>query len=147
MNTGSIPCSSVKSVAKNLILQTKLFVLASTRAPMTRFLLAITILILACQFVFAQQTNPVDRKVANPMTDTPTVNPLHTDQPVPRRPAAQNGITATPTDDITVTSNKQSAAGPEDARIAHYEGNVDIRIGTYRLQADKVTVYEAENRV
>ena len=33
-------------------------------------------------------------------------------------------------------------------RSAHfvYEGNVDARIGTYRLQADKVTVYEATNR-
>jgi LPS-assembly protein len=114
---------------------------------MTRFLLATLILVLACQFVFAQQTNPVDRKVANPMTDTPTVNPLHTDQPVQRRPTTQNGVTATSTDEITVISNKQSAEGPEDARVAHYEGNVDIRIGTYRLQADKVTVYEAENRV
>ena len=28
-----------------------------------------------------------------------------------------------------------------------YEGNVDARIGTYRLQADKVTVYEATNKV
>ena len=27
------------------------------------------------------------------------------------------------------------------------EGNVDARIGTYRLQADKVTVYEATNKV
>jgi LPS-assembly protein len=113
---------------------------------MTRLLLAISILVLACQFVFAQQTNPVDRKVANPMTDTPNVNPLHTDQPVQRRPAQQNGVTAAPTDEITVTSNRQSAEGPENARVAHYEGNVDIRIGTYRLQADKVTVYEAENR-
>ena len=113
---------------------------------MTRLLLATLILILACQFVFAQQTNPVDRKVANPMTDTPNINPLHTDEPVQRRPPSQNGVTATPTDELTVFSNKQSAEGPENARIAHYEGNVDIRIGTYRLQADKVTVYEAENR-
>jgi len=114
---------------------------------MTRFLLAPLILILACQVLFAQQTNPVDRKVANPMTDTPNVNPLQTDQPVQRRPTTQNGVTATSTDEITVTSNKQSAEGPEDARVAHYEGNVDIRIGTYRLQADKVTVYETQNRV
>ena len=71
---------------------------------MTRFLLATLILILACQVLFAQQTNPVDRKVANPMTDTPTVNPLHTDQPLQRRPATQNGVTGTPTDEITVTS-------------------------------------------
>ncbi len=114
---------------------------------MTRFVLGTIILVIACQLVFAQQTNPVDRKVANPMTDTPNVNPLNTDQPVQRRPATQNGVTGTSTDEITVTASKQSGEGPENARIIHYEGNVDIRIGTYRLQADKVTVYEAENRV
>src|SRR5688572_18296594 len=67
---------------------------ASIHAPMMRFLLATLILILACQFVFAQQTNPVDRKVANPMTDTPNVNPLQTDQPVQRRPAASGAVEA-----------------------------------------------------
>jgi LPS-assembly protein len=55
-------------------------------------------------------------------------------------------VEAAPTDEITVTSIKQSAEGPENARVFFYEGNVDVRIGTYRLQADKVTVYEAENR-
>src|SRR5215213_5097590 len=114
---------------------------------MTRFLLAPLILILACQFVFAQQTNPVDRKVANPMTDTPNVNPLNTDQPVQRRRPAQNGAQDIPTDRITVESTKQEGSGPENARVVVYEGNVDVRIGTYRLQADKVTVYEAQNRV
>jgi LPS-assembly protein len=114
---------------------------------MIRFVLGTIILVIACQLVLAQQTNPVDRKVANPMTDTPNVNPLNTDQPVQRRPPAQTGVTGTSTDEITVTASKQSAEGPENARIVHYEGNVDIRIGTYRLQADKVTVYEAENRV
>jgi LPS-assembly protein len=114
---------------------------------MIRFVLGTIILVIACQLVFAQQPNPVDRKVANPMTDTPNVNPLNTDQPVQRRPPTQNGVTGTSTDEITVTASKQSAEGPENARIVHYEGNVDIRIGTYRLQADKVTVYEADNRV
>ena len=51
------------------------------------------------------------------------------------------------TDEITVTSVKQSGSGPENARVVVYEGNVDIRIGTYRLQADRATVYDAENRV
>jgi LPS-assembly protein len=113
---------------------------------MKRYVLATLILLFACQFVFGQQTNPVDRKVANPMTDTPNVNPLNTDQPVQRRPPAQGGVPGVGTDRITVESNKQSASGPDNARIVLYEGNVDIRIGTYRLQADKVTVYEAENR-
>src|SRR5215470_3365525 len=114
---------------------------------MTRFVLGTLILVVACQAVFAQQTNPVDRKVANPMTDTPNVNPLNTDQPVRRRTPTQGGVQGTPTDQISVESTKQSASGPENARVVVYEGNVDVRIGTYRLQADKVTVYEAENRV
>jgi LPS-assembly protein len=114
---------------------------------MMRLLLANLVIAFACHLSFAQQTNPVDRKVANPMTDTPNVNPLNTDQPVqPRRPSPQ-GVQGTATDQLTVESNRQSASGPENARIVHYEGNVDVRIGTYRLQADKVTDYEAENRV
>src|SRR5690349_23813749 len=114
---------------------------------MTRFVLGIIFLVVACQIVFAQQTNPVDRKVANPMTDTPNVNPLNTDQPVQRRAPAQGGVQGTRTDQINVDATKQSASGPENARIVVYEGNVDVRIGTYRLQADKVTVYDAENRI
>jgi LPS-assembly protein len=114
---------------------------------MTRFVLAIIILVVACQLVFAQQTNPVDRKVANPMTDTPSVDPLNRDEPVQRRPSRQGGVQGTATDQISVESIKQDASGPENARVVVYEGNVDVRIGTYRLQADKVTVYEAENRV
>ncbi|HEY2961267.1 MAG TPA: LPS assembly protein LptD [Pyrinomonadaceae bacterium] len=110
-------------------------------------MLAKLILLLACQFVFAQQTNPVDRKVTNPLTDTPNVNPLTTDQPAPRRPATQTAVQGVSTDQITVDATKQSGSGPENARIVVYEGNVDVRIGTYRLQADKVTVYEAENKL
>jgi LPS-assembly protein len=112
-----------------------------------RFVLANLILVFACQFVFAQQTNPVDRKVANPMTDTPNVNPLNTDQPLPRRPSPQGGVQGTPTDEITIEAARQSASGPENARVVVFEGNVDARIGTYRLQADKATLYEAENRI
>ena len=112
-----------------------------------RVVLANLLLLFVCQFVFAQQTNPVDRKVTNPLTDTPNVNPLTTDQPVQRRPSTQGGVQGTATDQIEVTSTRQAGSGPENARVAVYEGNVDVRIGTYRLQADKVTVYEAENRV
>ncbi len=113
---------------------------------MTRSPLVTLILLLACQFAVAQQTNPVDRKVANPITDTPNVNPLNTDQPIQRRPPPQGAVPGVATDEITVFSTKQSGSGPENARVVVYEGNVDVRIGTYRLQADKVTVYDAENR-
>src|SRR5687768_16797516 len=115
---------------------------------MTRFPLATLILLLLCQLVVvAQQTNPVDRKVSNPMTDTPNVNPLNPDQPVQRRPPQRNGVQGVSTDRLDVDSSKQSVSGPENARIFLYEGNVDARIGTYRLQADKITVYDAENRL
>src|ERR1051326_1128904 len=116
---------------------------------MIRVALVTLLVVVACACAFAQQTNPVDRKVANPMTDTPNVNPLNNDQPVQqqRKPPAQNGVTGTATDELSVESTRQSVSGPENARIFHYEGNVDARIGTYRLQADKITVYEAENRI
>ena len=97
-----------------------------------------------------QQTNPVDRKVENPITDTPSVNPLSQDQPPirprPRRRAdAAQG--AQPTDEVEIQSATQTVSGPEDARVVVYEGNVDVRAGVYRLQADKVTDYEAKNRI
>jgi hypothetical protein len=104
---------------------------------MTRSPLVTLILLLACQFALAQQTNPVDRKVANPITDTPNVNPLNTDQPVQRRPSSQGAVAGVTTDVIQVISTKQSGSGPENARVFLYEGNVDVRIGTYRLQATR----------
>jgi LPS-assembly protein len=97
-----------------------------------------------------QQTNPVDRKVENPVTDTPNVNPLSQDRPVVRprprtRPEGQQG--AQPTDEVDIRSDRQTVSGPEDARVTVFEGNVDVRVGIYRLQADKVTDYEAQSRV
>jgi LPS-assembly protein len=111
------------------------------------FAIANAILITALSSAAAQRTNPVDRKVTNPMTDTPNVNPLTQDQPVRPRPASSATPSATATDELTLTYDKGSAEGPENARIFVYEGNVDARIGTYRLQADKITVYEATNKV
>jgi LPS-assembly protein len=95
----------------------------------------------------AQQTNPVDRKVINPMTDTPNVNPLTQDQPIRPRLPAKQGQQGEATDELKIDAGTQTVSGPKDARIFVYEGNVDAHIGTYRLQADKVTVYEATNKV
>ena len=80
------------------------------------------------------------------MTDTPNVNPLSQDQPVKPKmlPGQQIGEA---TDVLKVDAGTQTVSGPEAARVFVYEGNVDARIGTYRLQADKVTVYEATNKV
>jgi LPS-assembly protein len=95
----------------------------------------------------AQQTNPVDRKVTNPMTDTPNVNPLTQDQPVKQKIPSRQGEVGEATDRLKVDAGTQTVSGPKEARVFVYEGNVDARIGTYRLQADKVTVYETTNRV
>lgn len=95
----------------------------------------------------AQQTNPVDRKVTNPMTDTPNVNPLTQDQPVRPHLPARVGQGGEATDTLTIDAGTQTVSGPANARIFVYEGNVDAHIGTYRLQADKLTVYEATNKV
>jgi LPS-assembly protein len=95
--------------------------------------------------VLAQQPNPVARKVENPVTDTPYVNPLQQDQPVPSRPGKAPPIQAG--DTLSVECMRQSVTGPKEARVEVCEGNVDARIGTYRLQADKVTTYDARNLV
>jgi len=91
------------------------------------------------------QTNPVERKVQNPLTDIPNVNPLEQDQPI--RPQAQPAPPGQSSDELVVNCNKETRTGPRDAGVSVCEGNVDARIGTYRLQADKVTVYDATNKV
>ena len=111
------------------------------------FALASAIIGVASCSVGAQQTNPVDRKVKNPMTDTPNVNPLAQDQPVKQKTRVGQRGTGEATDELKIDAGKQTVSGPKEARVFVYEGNVDARIGTYRLQADKVTVYEATNKV
>jgi len=112
-----------------------------------RFAVLIALFGVASHHALAQQTNPVDRKVTNPMTDTPNVNPLTQDQPVKQKNPARQGEVGEATDLLKVDAGTQTVSGPEGARASVYEGNVDARIGTYRLQADKVTVYEATNKI
>ncbi|HEY0385185.1 MAG TPA: LPS assembly protein LptD [Pyrinomonadaceae bacterium] len=119
-----------------------------------RFVLVLAVLTMlgAGQHLHAQQTNPVDREVTNPITDTPNVNPLSQDRPVGPRPAAtpaqaQQGQPSATTQELEVRADKSTASGPKDALVVVYEGNVDAHISVYRLQADKVTVYEATNKI
>jgi LPS-assembly protein len=123
--------------------------IASTiRLRVTRVLPLVACVVLGCLFAVpacAQGTNPVDRKVENPITDTPNVNPLQQDQPV--RPPTTKPPPIQPGDTLTVTCHNETFSGPKEARVSVCEGNVDARIGTYRLQADKVTVYDATNKV
>jgi LPS-assembly protein len=102
----------------------------------------------ASSLVLAQQANPVERQVENPITDTPNVNPLVQEQPVrPSRLPGEKTGGAQGTEELKVEAGKQTVSGPKEALVFVYEGNVDARIGTFRLQADKVTVYEATNRI
>jgi LPS-assembly protein len=119
------------------------------RFRVTRVLPLLACVALACLFtspIYAQQTNPVDRKVENPITDTPNVNPLQQDQPV--RPTSKGRpAPIQPGDTLSVICNTQTVTQTKEGRVTVCEGNVDARIGTYRLQADKVTVYDATNKV
>ncbi|HEX6126399.1 MAG TPA: LPS assembly protein LptD [Pyrinomonadaceae bacterium] len=101
---------------------------------------------LLCFTASAQQTNPVDRQVANPITDTPNINPVSAEQSIaaPKKPNSsfeQEGGEG----DVVVYSEKQTVEGEEGKRILVYTGDVDVRYGIYRLQADKVTLYETDN--
>lgn len=114
--------------------------------PQLAFAFAL-LLCLAAGSALAQQTNPVERQVENPLTDTPNVNPLTQDQPIrPNKPTDKNAASQS-LEEFVVTASRQTVSGPKEARVFVYEGNVDARIGTYRLQADKLTVYEASGRV
>ena len=97
-----------------------------------------------------QQTNPVDRKVENPITDTPSVNPLNQERPVVRprrRLTGEIGAGEQGADTIDIKAERNEVTGPKNAQVIVYQGNVDIRAGIYRLQADKVTDYEAKQLV
>ncbi len=112
----------------------------------------ITLLILLQLLLFfavaAQQTNPVDRQVANPITDTPNVNPVSAEQdmtpPKSRRPTFEPEGGG---DELVVYSGTHTVEGEEGKRVISHSGNVDVRYGIYRMQADKITIYEAQNRM
>ena len=96
-----------------------------------------------------QQTNPVDRQVSNPITDTPNINPVSPQQttvsPNSHRP---KGFEPEGGDgQVVIYSNKQIVEGKEPNRVIHHIGNVDFRYGIYRLQADEVTMYEADSKL
>ncbi|MGI8469178.1 MAG: LPS-assembly protein LptD [Pyrinomonadaceae bacterium] len=98
-----------------------------------------------CVCVSAQQGNPVERQIANPMTDTPNVNPVSA-EPETKLPQVKKTVTTEGGNgDLVVYSDNHTIEGKEGSRIDTHTGNVDARYGIYRLQADKITVYEATN--
>lgn len=109
-----------------------------------------TVLVLCLSVVhaFGQQTNPVERQVANPITDTPNINPVSAEQNITAPKKRPGSITPEGGDgEVVVYSERQTVEGEEGKRIIVYTGNVDVRYGIYRMQADKVTLYEAEDKM
>jgi len=98
---------------------------------------------------FGQQTNPVDRQVSNPITDTPNINPLATQQKVtvPKSSRKPSFEPEGGDGDLVVYSENHTIEGTKDARIIRHVGNVDVRYGLYRLQANEVAIHEAENKL
>ncbi len=95
-----------------------------------------------------QQTNPVERQVSNPLTDTPNVNPIAEETPPPSKPkkkSAKDFVVEGGDGEVVVYSKNTSGGGEEGKRILVHTGNVDARYGIYRLQADKITIVEATN--
>ena len=99
--------------------------------------------------VGAQVTNPVERQVANPITDTPNINPVSAEQNI-TTPIIKKKPSFEPEGgdgEVVVYSDRQTAEGQEGARVVQHIGNVDVRYGIYRMQADRITIYEADNRI
>jgi LPS-assembly protein len=97
---------------------------------------------------FGQQTNPVERQVANPITDTPNINPVSSEQSIAAPKKAKPAVESEGGDgEVVVYSDHQSVEGEKGKRIVKHTGNVDLHYGIYRLQADEITILEAENKV
>lgn len=98
---------------------------------------------------FAQQTNPVDKQVANPITDTPNVNPVAPEQDIKApKPKQNSGYRQEGGgEDLVVYSKRQTVEGADGKRIVIHSGDVDARYGIYRMQADQITVNEAETKL
>ncbi len=98
---------------------------------------------------FAQQTNPVERQVSNPITDTPNINPISNEQkitaPTPKKKTSfeEEGGNG----EVVVYSARQTVEGEKGHRIVLHIGNVDVHYGIYRMQANEVVIYEAENKI
>src|SRR5258708_35550632 len=92
----------------------------------------------------AQESSPVERKITNPITDTPNVNPLQQDQPV--RPPSTKPPSVQAGDTLSVTANNQTTRGAKGAILEVDEGNLDTGLAPYRLPDDKGTVCESTNK-
>ena len=112
--------------------------------------IAATLATLALSMAVAgQQTNPVERQIANPITDTPNINPVAAQQKIAApKPKKKPSVEPEGGDgEVVVYSDKMSVEGEKDKRVVRHTGNVDVRYGIYRMQADEIIIYEVDNRL
>jgi LPS-assembly protein len=114
-----------------------------------RPVIILLVVIASAQLLYSQQTNPVERQVSNPITDTPNVNPISPEQSIAApKPKLWTGAAPEGGDgEVVVYSDSQSVEGDKGKHVVHHRGNVDVHYGIYRLQADEITIYEAENKI
>ncbi len=114
-----------------------------------RFFCAIIIIYSLVFCAFGQQTNPVERQVSNPLTDTPNVNPLSEDPPPQTPKKKQNKdsdyVVEGGDGELVVYSINQTGSGEKGKEVVIHSGRVDARYGIYRMQADKITVIRETN--
>src|SRR5687768_8047750 len=117
--------------------------------PFTRLLVPILLALLLPAAGAGQQTNPVERQVSNPITDTPNINPIS-----PQTTIAAPKLRKIPSfeqeggdGEVVVYSERQTVEGEKGSRIVRHMGNVDVRYGIYRMQANEIIIYEAENKM
>lgn len=115
----------------------------------TRSIASILVTFVLFAITAAQQSNPVERQIANPITDTPNINPVSAERTI-TAPKPKKTPTFEPEGgdgEVVVYSDKMSVEGEKNARIVRHSGNVDVRYGIYRMQADEVTIYETESKL
>ncbi|HVQ55415.1 MAG TPA: hypothetical protein VMS29_01550, partial [Pyrinomonadaceae bacterium] len=89
-------------------------------------ILVVFLLLCGAHQLLAQKTNPVERQVTNPLTDTPNINPISTEQNISQKPKRSSPIPEGGSGELVVYSEKQSVEGEEGKRVLTHEGNVDV---------------------
>ena len=111
-------------------------------------LIFLTLVFIFAPVVLPQRPNPVERQVANPITDTPNINPIATEQNITPPKLKKPGVEPEGgSGELVIYSERQTAEGETGKLIHTHSGNVDVRYGIYRLQADRIVYYEETGRI
>lgn len=93
--------------------------------------------------VDAQRTNPVDRRVTNPLPENPATRPEGRSRPETAGQKSDEGGDG----ELVVYSEVQSIEGEAGKRILRHQGAVEVRYGFYRLRAERVVIFEETGMV